>query len=388
ESLQGFPMAASIFENEILAARVEDYKPSDLDTLSAAGEIVWVGVEPLGERDGRIALYLTDHLPLLHRAPHPAFGHPLPAEAGGGAGGEGSPLLDHLRTHGASFFNQIQLSLGGFPGDLVDALWDLVLKGAITNDTFHALRAFTRGSKAREQRRASGFRSRRVAAPASTQGRWSLVPPPAGSDTQRANALAHQLLARYGVVTREAPALENIAGGFSAVYPLLKALEEAGRIRRGYFVAGLGATQFASAGAVDLLRALRDEPERPETVMLAATDPANPYGAIVKWPESQWTLSRSVGAHVILVNGLMACYVTRGEKQLFLFLPEDEPSRSMVARAVAQTLAAIVQSGRRRALLIAEINDEPASRSPLAPFLAEEGFAATAMGYQMRAAVR
>ncbi|HUP62884.1 MAG TPA: crosslink repair DNA glycosylase YcaQ family protein [Thermoanaerobaculia bacterium] len=362
ESLQGFPMAASIFESEILAARVEDYRPSDLDTLSAAGEIVWAGVEPLGEHDGRIALYLTDHLSLL--APHPG---PLPAEAG-----RGDSVVEYLRAHGASFFAQMQAELGGFPGALVDALWELVWKGAITNDTFHALRAFTRP----KQPRASGYRSRRVA-PASTQGRWSLVPPPAGSDTQRSNALAQQLLARYGIVTRE-------AAGFSAVYPVLKAMEEAGRIRRGYFIAGLGATQFASAGAVDLLRSLRDEPEQAETLLLAATDSANPYGAIVKWPESQWTLSRSVGAHVILVNGLMACYLTRGEKQLFVFLPEDEPLRSMVAREIAKALASLVPE-KRRALLISEINDEPASRSALGPFLAEEGFAATAMGYQLRA---
>jgi len=358
ESLQGYPMAASIFESEILAARIEDYKPSDLDTLSAAGEIVWAGVEPLGEKDGRIALYLTDHMPLLHR--------PI------GSIGSIGPIGDYLGTHGASFFDQIQAAVGGFPKDLVDALWDLVWRGAVTNDTFHALRAYTRP----KQPRAGGFRSRRVA-PASTQGRWSLVPPPRGSDTERATALGHQLLARYGIVTREAP-------GFSAVYPVLKGMEEAGRIRRGYFVAGLGATQFASAGAIDLLRSLRLEPEAPETVMLAATDAANPYGAIVKWPESPWTLSRSVGAQVILVNGLMACYISRGEKQLYVFLPEDEPLRSTVARAVAEALADIVQSGRRRALLLAEINDAPAARSPLAPFLTEAGFVSTAMGYQMR----
>ena len=259
-------------------------------------------------------------------------------------------------------------------------------KGLITNDTFHALRAFTRSSKGRTPPRATGFRSRRVA-PASTEGRWSLVPQASANDTQRANALAQQLLSRYGVVTREAPALENLAGGFSAVYPILRAMEDAGRIRRGYFVAGLGATQFASGGAIDLLRALRDEPESPETVMVAATDPANPYGAIVKWPESPWTLSRSVGANVILVNGLMACYISRGEKQLMVFLPEDEPVRSTVAREIAKALASIVRNGTRRALLIAEINDEPASRSPLGPFLVEEGFVSTAMGYQMRAEV-
>ncbi|HJQ38400.1 MAG TPA: DEAD/DEAH box helicase [Thermoanaerobaculia bacterium] len=352
ESLQGFPMAASIFESEILSARIEDYKPSDLDTLSAAGEIVWAGVEPLGEKDGRIALYLTDHAPLLHRPTGPI--------------GPTSPIGQYLQAHGASFFEQMQSALGGFPKDLVDALWDLVWQGALTNDTFHALRAYTRP----KQPRASGFRSRRIA-PASTQGRWSLVPPPRGTETERATALAQQMLARYGIVTREAP---NIA----SVYPVLKGMEEAGRIRRGYFVAGLGATQFASAGAVDLLRALREEPEKAEVVMLAATDPANPYGAVVKWPESPWTLSRSVGAQVILVNGLMATYLSRGEKQLYVFLPENEPLRSTVARAVAETLAG------RGAMLIAEINDEPAARSPLAPFLAEAGFAATAMGYQMR----
>ncbi|HEX8408819.1 MAG TPA: DEAD/DEAH box helicase [Thermoanaerobaculia bacterium] len=367
ETLQGFPMAASIFESDILSARITDYKSSDLDTLSAAGEIVWVGVEPLGERDGRIALYLTDHLPLLHQ--------PQTAE---------SPIVDYLRNHGASFFNVMQGAVGGFPAELVDGLWDLVWKGVVTNDTFQPLRAYTRP----KQPRATGFRSRRVA-PASTQGRWSLIPASNVNETQRATALAQQLLSRYGVVTREAPALENVFGGFSAVYPVLKAMEDAGRIRRGYFVAGLGATQFASGGAIDLLRGLRDEPETPETVMLAATDPANPYGAIVKWPESDVgstrTLSRSVGAEVILVNGLMACYVSRGEKSFYVFLPEDEPVRSMVGREIAKALASLVESGSRRALLISEVNEEQATKSPLAPFLAEKGFVATAMGMQLRA---
>jgi len=370
ETLQGYPMAASLFE-EILGARIVDYKPSDLDTLSAAGEIVWVGVEPLGERDGRIALYLTDHLPLLR------VGQALLPVRTDKSVCPTDPLLNHLATHGASFFAQIQAAVGGFPAEVVDALWDLVWKGAITNDTFHALRAFTRPKSPRT----SGFRSRRVA-PASTQGRWSLVPPPAATETQRANALAQQLLTRYGVVTRESPGAENVSGGFSAVYPVLKAMEEAGRIRRGYFVAGLGATQFASGGAIDLLRTLRDEPEQPETVILAATDSANPYGAIVKWPADG--MSRSVGAQIILVNGALACYISRGEKQLRVFLPDDEPARSMFGREIARALASLVQNGRRRALLIAEIDAMPVARHPLAPFLAEEGFVPTGMGYQLR----
>src|SRR5213075_3274806 len=204
--------------------------------------------------------------------------------------------------------------------------------------------------------------------------------------TNRANTLAHQLLARYGVVTRETAPSENIAGGFSAVYPVLKAMEDAGRIRRGYFVAGLGATQFATGGALEMLRSFRDEPE-PEAVMIAVTDPANPYGAIVKWPESPVALTRSVGASVVLVNGALAAYVGRGEKQIALFLPEDEPARSTFARAVAKALASLVQSGARRALLITEIDDAPVSKSALAPMLAEAGFAAGSMGYQMRSRI-
>ncbi|HUP44509.1 MAG TPA: DEAD/DEAH box helicase [Thermoanaerobaculia bacterium] len=365
ETLQGYPMAASIFEREILAARIEDYRPSDLDTLSAAGEIVWVGVEPLGERDGRIALYLTDHRPVLRSAPEPADG----------------PIVDFLRSNGASFFAQIHAAAGGFQNEVIDALWDLVWQGTVTNDTFHALRAFTRPKSP-----SRGFRSRRVAPP-STQGRWSLVGGgPASSETQRATALAQLLLMRYGVVTREAPGAENVQGGFSAVYPVLKAMEEGGKARRGYFVTGLGATQFATAGALERLRALRDEPETPETVMLAATDPANPYGSMLKWPDgAHRTFSRSVGARVILVNGALAAYVGRGEKQLTVMLPEDEPERGTVGREIGRALALLVEGGERRAILITEVNGEPVGRSALAPYLAEAGFTASGIGYQLRA---
>jgi ATP-dependent Lhr-like helicase len=353
EALQGAAMPAAIFESEILAARVEDYRPSDLDTLSAAGEIVWAG-----GGEGRIALYLTDHLPLLHP----------PAEA------TSSPVIDYLQTHGASFFAQIQAAIGGFANDLVDAMWDLVWKGLLTNDTFHALRAYTRPKSAP---RRTGFRSRRVALP-STQGRWSLIPPPAGTPTERANAIAQQLLARYGVVVREAAAVESIAGGFSAIYPVLKGMEEAGRVRRGYFIAGFGATQFASAGALDLLRSFREEPEEPETLLLAATDPASPYGALLKWPAAG--LMRVAGASVILVNGALAAYLARGEKNLTVFLPEDEPSRSMVAREISRVLASLVATGARRALLIKEVSDEA-----MGAFLAEAGFVKTGAGFQRRA---
>jgi ATP-dependent Lhr-like helicase len=373
ETLQGYPMAASIFESEILAARIDEYKPSDLDTLTSAGEVVWRGVEPLGERDGRIALYLASAMP--------------PGVPAAPATDLETKIVEHLRTRGASFFAQIHADTGGFANDVVDALWSLVWRGVVTNDTFHALRSYTRGTSTSRRSTAprGAFRSRLSAAPPATQGRWSLVPSFEVNPTTRANTLAHQLLARYGVVTRETAPSENIAGGFSAVYPVLKAMEDAGRIRRGYFVAGLGATQFATGGALEMLRSFREDPDQPEAVMIAATDPANPYGSIVKWPESRMALTRSVGASAIIVNGALAAYVGRGEKQIATFLPEDEPARSVAARAVANALASLVRNGVRRALLIAEIDDAPVAKSPLAPMLAEAGFTPSAMGYQMRA---
>jgi hypothetical protein len=203
--------------------------------------------------------------------------------------------------------------------------------------------------------------------------------------------MARQLLARHGVITRETVAAESIAGGFSAVYQVLKAMEEAGRIRRGYFVAGLGAAQFAMPAALDLLRSMRDVADEPRTVVMAATDPANPYGASVKWPElAEATASgrgptRAAGGLVILVDGHAAAYVRRGERELLLFLPEAEPSRSRMGREVARMLLHLAATREgRRGMLIAEINGTPATAHPAARLFIEEGFAATAMGIQAR----
>ncbi len=282
ENLQGAPLPASILESEAISARIHGYTPADLDALAAAGEVVWRGVEPIGDRDGRVAIYLTDHIGRLWRPPAPSAATDLPSRE--------QAILRYLKSAGASFFAAIhEAAGGGYPGDTVDALWDLVWKSAITNDTFHALRAFTRAParrSRREARAAGAFRSRRVAPP-SAEGRWSLlaerVPSPA-TDTQWSTAMAQQLLARYGVITRDVAAAEGISGGFGAVYDVLKALEDAGRVRRGYFVGGVGATQFALPAALDLLRSLRDQPDEPEVVTLAATDPANPYGTTLRWP--------------------------------------------------------------------------------------------------------
>jgi ATP-dependent Lhr-like helicase len=206
----------------------------------------------------------------------------------------------------------------------------------------------------------------------------------ATSPTEWSATVARQLLARYGVVSRETAQAEWIPGGFGAVYDVFKALEEGGRVRRGYFAAEVGAAQFALPGALESLRALRDEPAAPEVVQLAATDPANPYGAILKWPAT--TLAgrgptRTVGASVILVNGAVAAWLARGGRQLVVYLPEDEPRRSMVAREVATRLAATAWSA---SVLVSEINGRPAAEHPLAAFLVEAGFSGTAMGFNVR----
>jgi ATP-dependent Lhr-like helicase len=307
---------------------------------------VWRGVEPIGDRDGRVALYLTDHVSRLWRPP-----------AAAELGERERAIVGHLETHGASFFAAVhEAAGGGYPGETVDALWDLVWKGLLTNDTFHALRAFTRAPARRPRKReragaGSPFRSRRVAPP-SAEGRWSRladrVPVPA-SDTQWSTAMAQQLLARYGVVTREVAAAEGIAGGFGAVYDVLKALEDAGRVRRGYFV-GVGATQFALPPALELLRSLREPPDEPETLVLAATDTANPYGTTLKWPafaeaEAGRAPTRTVGALVVLVNGALAAHLPRGGRQVTVYLPEDEPARSTTGKALARA----GRTGARRA---------------------------------------
>jgi ATP-dependent Lhr-like helicase len=394
EQLQGAPIAASLLETEILPARLDSYDPGDLDAVTAAGEVIWVGVEPLGERDGRIALYLADHIGTLW--PPDAI-RPKPDAAKRDADGTkreapADAIVEYLTAHGASFFAPLhEAAGGGYPADTVAALWDLVWRGVVSNDTFHALRAFTaRAPKTRAKRTAAPvFRSRRLVPPAA-EGRWSLVAPAPSSKawpTKWAAAVAQQLLNRHGILTREATSSENLPGGFGTVYPVLKAMEEHGRIRRGYFVAGLGATQFALPGALDLLRSLRTQEDEPEIVVLSATDPANPYGTalrVASSPNISRGFTRSVGASVILVDGLLAAYVARGERQVLTWLPDAEPQRSRAGRAVAHVLIDRARSGfdGPRGMLIEEIDGMPPATHAMAPWLVEAGFIAGALGFQ------
>jgi ATP-dependent Lhr-like helicase len=402
ENLQGAPIPASLLESSILPARIAGYDPAGLDTLIAAGEVAWAGVEPIGERDGRIALYLADKLPLL--AQQRTQTEPLTEKE--------EKLLSVLESTGASFFDPLHQAVGGgYPGETIDALWSLVWRGLATNDSLHALRAYVaRPESARTPRRPhqSGavFRSRRTTPP-NAQGRWSLLTVPArkGSEgaptaTESSHALALQLLARYGVLTREAVAAENIPGGFSAVYDVLKALEESGRIRRGYFVAGLGATQFALPAAVDLLRQLRSDPpaEKPEFVQLASADPANPYGSVLRWPDLPVTdddsetaprvLTRAAYAEVILRNGQLIAWLRRGNPNLLVFLPPDEPERSQVAAGLAHFLnergQERMQIHRHQGVLITTINGQPVGAHFMARFLMDASFFAGPLGMHLR----
>jgi ATP-dependent Lhr-like helicase len=220
------------------------------------------------------------------------------------------------------------------------------------------------------------------------------------SATEASHALALQLLNRYGVLLREHVAAENVPGGFSAVYDVLKALEESGRIRRGYFVAGLGATQFALPAAVDLLRQLRAAPpaEKPEFVQLAATDPANPYGSVLRWPElpvaeedsetAPRLLTRAAYAEVILRNGQLVAWLRRGNPNLLIFLPADEPERSQAAAGLAHFLCARGQERLRGAghqgVLITTINGQPVAAHPMARFLMDAGFHPGPLGMHLR----
>ena len=412
ESLQGAPVPASLLETSVLPARISGYDPAGLDTLIAAGEVTWAGVEPLGEHDGRIALFLADKLPLL--AQQRPNAEPLTERE--------EKLLAVLESTGASFFDPLHQAVGGgYPGESIDALWSLVWRGLVTNDSLHALRAYiTRPESVRTPRRlqtGAVFRSRRTTPP-NAQGRWSALrmadlKSEGQTRTERSHALAVQLLHRYGILTRESVAAENIPGGFSAVYDVLKVLEESGRIRRGYFVAGLGATQFALPAAVDLLRQLRTEPpaEKPEFVQLAAADPANPYGSVLSWPalppmdddatdastDRSWSagresaprmLTRAASAEVVLRNGRLVAWLRRNNPNILIFLPAEEPERSQVAAGLANFLCERGQermaTARHQGVLITTINGQPVSAHFMARFLMDAGFYAGPLGMHLR----
>jgi ATP-dependent Lhr-like helicase len=379
EQLQGVAIPASVLERDVLPARVDGYRPDMLDQLCAAGELVWIGAGALGSDDGRVRVFFRDRVRLL--ASRPAV------EAGEIDGEIHDAIRDRLLRAGASFWPDLVAATGIADDNVVlTALWDLVWAGEITNDTFGPLRVPRRGAPRRMPGRGRPHPGRltRLGPPAGA-GRWSLVVPllePEPSPTERAHASALQLLERQGVVTREAVRAEGASGGFAGVYPVLRALEESGRARRGWFVAGLGAAQFALPGAVDRLRAHRtiDDESGSRVLVLAATDPAQPYGAALSWPERTGTsarASRSAGAYVVLVDGECAAYLERGAKALVTF------DTSTIDRW-AEALVEAHKQGRLSRVQIERIDDEPARTSPQAAALRAAGFADGYKGLTLR----
>ena len=326
--LQGIALAPEVWERDVLPRRVGAYSPAWLDQLCASGELVWVGAGALGRRSGRVALLFREDARWL--GPPPYKGE-RPAE----------PLHDTIRERlerGAAFWTDLLADLSEpEPAELQEALWDLVWAGEVTNDAFAPLRAPRLALAQRERdagrrlarapgsagRGAMGFARRRRPGAPQVQGRWSLTAglfEEAPAHGPRMRALAEVLLERYGIVTRETVLAEGISGGFSALYPELANLETLGTARRGYFVEGLGGAQFALPAAIERLRSLRsDEPEG--ALVLAATDPANPYGATLPWPkregdDSGRRPSRVPGAYIVTLDAEPVLYVERGGKGL------------------------------------------------------------------------
>ena len=376
EQLQGVPIPASALESQVLPARLPAYAPVLLDQLGAAGELVWAGAGALGQQDGWVVLALAEKAPLLLPEPLDAVPSPLAGR-----------VLDTLAGGGALFFRQIAAATGCEDDvELVLALWDLVWSGRISNDTLGPLRALRsrRGYPGRGGRRQRPPRVTRLGPPAGA-GRWSLLPVRAAESTRRLHAQAEQLLLRHGIVTRGAVVADRIAGGFAAVYPVLKAMEEAGRCRRGYFVEGLGGAQFAHPGAVDRMRGLVDAPSGAPAVVLAATDPANPYGAALPWPERAdgdggHRPGRKAGAGVVLVDGRLVLYVERGGRTL-LSWGDDE---ALVAPA-AEALATAARLGALGRIAVQRADGDAVLDTPLARALAQAGFHPTPWGMRVRA---
>ncbi|MFJ4190727.1 ATP-dependent helicase [Kitasatospora sp. NPDC089509] len=412
EQLQGTALPASALEKLILPARLADYSPGLLDELMAAGEIGWCGAGALPGKDGWLSLHLAENAHLLRPEPVPPALTPLH-----------SALLQALAGGYGLFFRQLlqQLPEETPEPEAVEALWDLVWAGYVSNDTLAPMRALlgsgrTAGATAHRAPRATprgryGGAGRAFgraggalrSGPPTVAGRWSLLPAFAADPTVRATTRAQSLLDRHGLLTRGAVAAERVPGGFAGVYRVLAAMEERGRARRGYFVEGLGGAQFAMEGAADRLRSVNGRLERaraaewpappsaepPQLLVLAAADPANAYGAALPWPEPPTAPDakesrahrpgRKAGALVVLVDGELVLYVERGGKSLLAWAQDDA-----VLAPAAGALAGAVRAGALGSVTVERANGEPALGSELGRALEEAGFHATPRGLRLR----
>jgi ATP-dependent helicase Lhr and Lhr-like helicase len=378
EQLAGSAIPASMLETIVLPSRVADYTPAMLDELTSAGEVLWVGQGSLPGNDGWVALHLADTAPLLLPPPDTASLTPLHEQ-----------ILAALGGGGALFFRALAERIDTDDRELSAALWDLVWSGHVTNDTLGPLRSLlgstkTRSAPPRGRRRARPATAIR-SGPPTTAGRWSATPARSADATRRAHTVAESLLDRHGIVTRGAVAAEHVFGGFAALYPVFKAFEETGRCRRGYFVEGLGGAQFALPGAVDRMRSMaapRRDSDASACAVMAATDPANPYGAALGWPEHAGghRPGRKAGALVVLVDGELCLYVERGGKTLLSW--SEDPATIQPA---ADALALAVREGLLGKLAVERADGDSVVNSPLGAALEAAGFHPTPRGLRLRA---
>ncbi|QDY89312.1 DEAD/DEAH box helicase [Arthrobacter sp. UKPF54-2] len=416
DQLSGVPIPASAWEPLVLASRVSNYQPAMLDELMAAGEVLWSGAGSLPGNDGWVSLHLADSAELTL---NPALDF-VPGDAQ-------QRLLDHLQNNGGGyFFRQLTDIAGGMDTvlsdrDVVSALWDLAWAGRITGDTFAPVRALIAGGHTahRQVGRAPRARAPRLsrlgrahgtgllgspgltggrygsaagaaATPPLAAGRWSALPAPELDATIHARATAELLLDRYGVVTRGSVMAENILGGFGLMYKVLARLEEAGRCRRGYFIEHLGAAQFAVPATVDRLRSYVEDAQvlkaEPVALALAATDPANPYGAALPWPAQDVEAGtghrpgRKAGALVVLVDGALVLYVERGGKTLLAFSADAD-----TLAAAGAALVGVVTRGAVDKLIMEKVNGHGILDTPVAAALAQAGAYSTPKGLRIRA---
>ncbi|MCH2109136.1 MAG: DEAD/DEAH box helicase [Polyangiaceae bacterium] len=381
ERLEGIPLPGETLESEILPRRLA-YVASDLDQLCMAGEVLWQGVRGTTPQTGRIALYLSEHFADFARRPAPLEGELYDAIRGTLAGS------------GGVFFQDISSAVKGFSHDLFDALWQLIWNGEVSNDTLMPLRRLiaARTSKKIHQGRRPQRGSRRQRHPHArtpgTEGRFWLVSERFQNKAPELRTRikeTEQLLRRHGVLTRESLSMEEKLGGFSSVYPVLKVMEERGQIRRGFFVEGLGATQFATDGAESRLRELKSPPTQ-EVQELAATDPANLYGSVIKWPENlTGRASRSAGCRVFLSNGELVGFLTRSQKKLLTNFSDDPAQQRKEEEALVYGLILFLHHDQRSSYLLEEVNGVNANDSALLPALQRAGFRKQRAGLLWRA---
>jgi ATP-dependent helicase Lhr and Lhr-like helicase len=368
--LQGVALTPKVWERDVLPRRLGAYSPTWLDELCTSGELVWIGAGALGRSDGRIALYFREDVRLA--GPPPANAKLDSVE------GEVHDAIRARLQAGPSFWLDLLADLGERSAEeLHNALWDLAWRGEVTNDAFAPLRAPRLRAVPSQERAGRRFARRRSSAGATVQGRWSLTAPlfaSAPGPGARLRAQAELMMERYGIVTRETVLAEGVPGGFSTLYGELGNLELLGTARRGYFVEGLGGAQFALPGAVERLRSL-PEPDGSH-LLLAATDPANPYGASLPWPklEGGRRPGRTPGAHLLLRDGEPVVFVERGGRGVLRLRKLDGPELEEAMRALADAVSAgqlpklavekldgeaVIGSGHEEALLAAGFSRGP-----------------------------